>query len=273
MAIVMTQETPNLPGDQPLSALLSALLLSAWSKERKGSGAASGLPSRFQPPPPPPRWIARQRLLLQPKSSPTVSPVAKGRLGLRGRVSSTILQLSPHLTPSPPPHPGCPRTATTTSKAQTTRAQFRAFPGSVRARRQEIRGAGDVRQVAGTRVITTFSSHSRTRVGTRREARTGISPAGARASPEPWFLVPLPGAHPRAGDAAGPLPSAAGMRRRRQRGKRGAKTGPSAPASRAPGSPVPIPRRAPSPSLGARSPRCQRAASSASPAAPQLPSL
>lgn len=70
MAIVMTQETPNLPGDQPLSALLSALLLSAWSKERKGSGAASGLPSRFQPPPPPPRWIARQRLLLQPKSSP-----------------------------------------------------------------------------------------------------------------------------------------------------------------------------------------------------------
>lgn len=131
---------------------------------------------------------------------------------LRESVSSTNLQLSPHLTPRRPLTPDSPSTATTRSKAQTTRAQFRAFPGSVRARRQEIRGVGDVRQVAGTRgVTTTFSSHGRTRAW----VRTGTSPAGARSSLEPRSLVPVPGAHPGAGDAASPLPPAAGERRSR----------------------------------------------------------
>ena len=135
---------------------------------------------------------------------------------LRDSVSSTNLQLSPHLTPRRPVTPGSPSTATTRSKAQTTRAQFRAFPGSVRAQRQEIRGVGDVRQVAGTRgVTTTFSSHGRTRAWVPREARTGTSPAGARSSLEPRSLVPVPGAHPRAGDAASPLPPAVGERRSR----------------------------------------------------------
>lgn len=81
----------------------------------------------------------------------------KDRLGHRGGGFFVDLNVSPYRTHFTRPVTSglCPNITTRTSRAQTTLAHFGALPGIARTGRQEIRGVGDVRQVAGTRVTTT----------------------------------------------------------------------------------------------------------------------
>lgn len=90
---------------------------------------------------------------------------------------------------SPPHLPVLSKHHYQTSRAQTTGAQFRAFLGSARTGRQEIRGVGDVRQVAETRVTTTFSSHRQALVRGCLAPQSHDRSVGACTSPKPQARI------------------------------------------------------------------------------------